>query len=248
MASQKKKPLHQVLTDTFRKYIVEEDWTPGFFLPTEQELCVRFSASRTTIRRAMENLMQEGLIARRAGKGTWVLETDDEKDTWRIEGISLEYPYPELIKVRILSTANVIADPSDPTLAGFTDNEILTRIEILRVLNETPLTLSYIFMPETDAKKVLDSFDGESDVYLFQVLERVSGRRAQEIQDSISAVVAAGDVAAKLEVSPGTPLSFLNNRIVMDADGQIMLVAQLYLRSDLQKISIFRTREYKGTR
>ncbi|MBW2052988.1 MAG: GntR family transcriptional regulator [Deltaproteobacteria bacterium] len=240
--------MHKILSDKFRSYISDGKWTPGSILPTEQELCDQFSASRTTIRKALDTLMNEDLIERKAGRGTWVRETEGNQEVWRIEGSSLEYPFPELITVKILSTANVVADPSDPLLARFEKNEMLIRIEVLRVLNDTPLTLSYIFMSEEDAKKALASFEGESDLYLFQVLERVTGRKAQEIQDSISAVVASGDVAEKLEVSPGTPLSFLNNRTVTDTDGRIMLVAQLFLRSDLQKISIFRTREHKGRR
>lgn len=245
MAVSKKKPMHRVLTETFHKYITEGHWPPGFFLPTERDLCEGFSASRTTIRKSLEHLIQEGLIARKAGKGTWVLEPQDETDVWRITGSNIEYPFPDLLRIRILSTATVIADPSDPKLAEFTENEILTRIELLRVLHETPLTLSYLFMPEADANLVLEALERDAEIYLFRILERVSGRRAIEIKDDILAVIAARDVAEKLDISPGAPLLFLNKRIITDTDGRIMLTSQVYIRSDLQKFSIYRTREHK---
>lgn len=243
MAVSKKKPMHSVLTETFRKYIMSGNWPPGFYLPTEQELCESYSTSRTTIRKALENLIQEGLIARKAGKGTWVLEPRDEMDVWRITGGSLEYPFPDLLKLRVLSTATIIADPTDPKHSEFKANEILTRIELLRVLNETPLTLSYIFMPEAEAKMVLEALEREDEIYLFRILERVSGRRAMEIKDSITAVVVGGDVAEKLDISPGTPLLFLEKRVVKDTDDRIMLTSHVYIRSELQKLSIYRTRE-----
>lgn len=47
-------------------------WPPGHRLPTERALCEQFSISRSTVRRALTDLKEQGLIAQRVGSGTYV--------------------------------------------------------------------------------------------------------------------------------------------------------------------------------
>ena len=48
----------------------------GAKLPSEQALCRRFGASRITLRHALAELAQRGLVRRRRGSGTWVLAAE----------------------------------------------------------------------------------------------------------------------------------------------------------------------------
>lgn len=49
-------------------------WQPGERLPTENELAVRFSVNRHTVRRALGALEQEGLVRTEKGRGSFVQE------------------------------------------------------------------------------------------------------------------------------------------------------------------------------
>src|SRR5690349_8340089 len=48
---------------------------PGDSLPTEQAMCEQFGVSRITVRRALADLADEGLIQRRHGVGSFVLNS-----------------------------------------------------------------------------------------------------------------------------------------------------------------------------
>src|SRR5579863_2342619 len=67
-----KKPKHREVFDTLLSEIASGRFRPGDRLPTETELAKTFSASRTTISRAMRDLKGRGLLNRQRGGGTHI--------------------------------------------------------------------------------------------------------------------------------------------------------------------------------
>ena len=65
---------HAKIRDEIREAILSGKYRPGQRLPTEAELVRLCSASRPTVARALRDLQHEGLVARRAGSGTYVSE------------------------------------------------------------------------------------------------------------------------------------------------------------------------------
>lgn len=66
--------LHVQLADIIREKIYGHEWGSNSKIPSEHELMVRFDLARGTVRRAISLLVDEGLLARRHGKGTFVAE------------------------------------------------------------------------------------------------------------------------------------------------------------------------------
>ena len=67
-------PLFQQLAATLRAAIDAGEYPPGSRLPTENELCERYSVSRVTVRKALDELSQGEFLVRKPGKGTFVAE------------------------------------------------------------------------------------------------------------------------------------------------------------------------------
>ena len=65
-------PLHHKLKETLRQQIVTSQLPAHERLPSERELCDQYKISRTTVRRALADLLNEGLIYTTIGKGTYV--------------------------------------------------------------------------------------------------------------------------------------------------------------------------------
>ena len=61
------------LADSLIKLIKQGFWRIGDYLPSENNLAVEFEVSRPTVRRALQNLEENGFISRRRGDGTRVL-------------------------------------------------------------------------------------------------------------------------------------------------------------------------------
>jgi len=65
-------PLYIQLTDLLRQQIASTELAPNQRIPSERDLCERYGVSRITVRQAMANLTNEGLITTVPGKGTYV--------------------------------------------------------------------------------------------------------------------------------------------------------------------------------
>lgn len=69
------------LASQLRSQILSGTWTPGTKLPTESELIQETGLSLTTVRRAYEALVEEGLVTRRRGAGSFVSERRRARET-----------------------------------------------------------------------------------------------------------------------------------------------------------------------
>ena len=72
-----KLPLYQQIYEILRAELARGMWQPGDLLPTETDLVERFGVSRIIVRQALDMLVQDGLIYRQRGKGTFVSHPPD---------------------------------------------------------------------------------------------------------------------------------------------------------------------------
>ena len=79
-----KLPLYHQLYELLRSGITSGRWQPGDMLPPESELTERYEVSRTTVRQVLEMLVNEGLIYRQRGRGSFVAHPTVEQTLVRI--------------------------------------------------------------------------------------------------------------------------------------------------------------------
>jgi GntR family transcriptional regulator len=244
MANQKRKekPQHVILTDTFRRYIHDGIWSVGSFIPTELVLCQQFSASRITVRRALETLALEGLIQRRPGKGTWVTDVRGAPGQWILSNEAVNYPYPPETSGEILRTESVSRQANPELLQGFDPAEAISRISLLRRLKETPFALAHTYVPSRHVDEILGEFEPIENNYIFLIVERLTGRKVFEVRDTFSATLAVGEAAHWLNVLPGAAL-FNVHRYLFDREGRLIQATELFSRPDLHKLTFIHTKE-----
>jgi GntR family histidine utilization transcriptional repressor len=83
-------PLYQQIKDLILRKISRGEWRAGDRIPTEHALVAELSASRMTINRALRELTQEGILARRQGSGTFVAPSKLESGLLEIRNIAAE--------------------------------------------------------------------------------------------------------------------------------------------------------------
>src|ERR1700760_4975297 len=79
-------PLYGKVEEVLASEIARGDHQPGDRLPSEDELLARFGVSRITVRRAIQNLIQRGIVEIQRGRGTFVLAPKVSQDLTRLTG------------------------------------------------------------------------------------------------------------------------------------------------------------------
>lgn len=209
---------------------------PGDLLPGEDRLAARFAVSRVTIRRALKALAAEGLVTRRAGSGTFVSEEDGPG------GVAADFTslMPQLVELETRTTARLLAfsygAASGPAALalGLDDAARVQTAVRVRLLDGRPFSHLTTHVPA----EIADSYS-EADLAttpLFRLLER-SGVKVAEASQSVSAVLAAPDVAEALDLATGAPLLSIR-RVVRDAAGRGVEYLSALYRPDLFRLEM----------
>jgi len=74
-----RRPLYEQVRQHVLDYISEHDLVPGDAIPTEAELAVQYGVSVGTVRRALLQLVDQGILYRQPGRGTFLTEESQQK-------------------------------------------------------------------------------------------------------------------------------------------------------------------------
>jgi GntR family transcriptional regulator len=211
-----------------REAIVAGDYPAGTLLPGELRLAEQHGVSRVTIRRALDGLADGGLISRQPGRGTVVCEQAVPQAAIGADFASL---LPQLVRMgqattaRLLAFSYVAAPQPVAEALGLDIGAPVQRAVRVRLVDGRPFSHLTTHVPADVAQTY-----SEADLAttpLFRLLER-SGVTVTRAQQSISATLAAPDVADALETATGAALIALT-RVVFDAAGRgVEHLAALY--------------------
>lgn len=210
---------------------------PGTSLPGELRLAEMHSVSRVTIRRALDALVADGLVERHAGSGTMVKGAASLPLQIRADFATL---MPHIRQMGEETTARLLSfsygEPPLPVAEALrlAPGGRAQRAVRLRSVQGLPFSHLTTYVPEDIA-----SGYSEADLAstpLFRLLE-ARGVRIDHAQQSVSAVLAAPEVAEALETSVGAALISLT-RVAYDADGKgVEYLAALY-RPDRYRLEL----------
>ena len=79
---------YEQLRDGLKRQIQKGELQVGDLLPSENELCEKFSITRTTVRKALDELLKEGFIEKHKGKGSCVIERRKSLGLLNVKGFS----------------------------------------------------------------------------------------------------------------------------------------------------------------
>jgi len=141
-------PLYYKTKEEIRRKILAKEWKAGRKIPSETEICQMFSVSRTTARKALEELQQEGYLVKKQGRGTFV---QGEAISHRLDKF---YTFGEALKsIGIKETAKVLdfrqVMPDDEVRAklGLGAGESVFWIKRIRCMDESPYTIEQSYIP-----------------------------------------------------------------------------------------------------
>lgn len=228
-------PLYQQIVDEIKYEIDSGLYGPGDRLPTEQELSARFSVSRLTVRRAMDELCDGGYLIRRQGSGTFVSVVSKVHRRHLPNGKTLSFTdicaeQGLVAGAKLLKKLIIPASSVEREFFGLPEGSMLIYIQRLRTANDQPIYEENCFFPYDLCGGLFDM--DLTDHSISDAVHEVSGRRPENIERvSIEAVRATSDQASLLEVTSGSPLLYLNICLSDGRDYPIEIGRQYYVGS-----------------
>ncbi|ETF01357.1 GntR family transcriptional regulator [Advenella kashmirensis W13003] len=223
-------PLYARVEAILLKDISEGLLGPGDQLPPEEQLIDRFQVSRTTIRKAIENLIASGRVEIRRGKGTFVTQPKITQALTELTGFAEDmvilgrHPSSRLLDKKLIAADKAVAHALDK-LPG----TLVYKIERVRLADGMPMSFDETYLPRNIGEKVVsNNLEIEP---IFDLLENKYALPLIEARYQLEAVVADQIVAQALNIECGAPI-FLIERTSYTTGQQPIDYEKLYYRGD----------------
>ena len=198
-----------VLAASLRDAILRGEFARGIRLPTEAELAARHSVSRQTVRRAMQELVSEGLVFRVPGRGTYAIE---ESDRYLRHFGSVE----DLMSLSLDTECEIVlplARRSNPVAAGRleVDGDEVVTVSFVRRHGAVTFCHTSVALPPDVGQSLEDvpelTQPGiRSTVTVIGLIDNRLERRIRDAEQNVTAAHSTPDAAAHLACPADAPV------------------------------------------
>ena len=229
-------PLYYRIREDLRESIVSGDLKPGDRISSERELCEEHGVSSITVKRAVLDLVAEGLLYRVPGKGTFVAQPKMERDLSRLTSFTDEMLHRGLKPdSTVLEASTISARGSVAKSLDLSPGEEVIYVERVRFADGIPLMLEKTFLPQKLFPNLLSQDLARQSLYDLIAQEYdVSLAKARE---TLEPVIINDREAENLAVEEGAP-GLLLELIAYSDDGRPVEYTKAVVRGDRCKYYI----------
>lgn len=205
-----KGPQYQLLKNDLTAQILSGVLKEGDILPSENELAQKYHVTRSTVRKALDMLVNNGYIMKKQGKGSIVKLQRHSLGLLSFRGFSDVLGNKKLKISSMLLQDPVLIHWPENFFYSLADEEANVKtyfISRLRFVNEDPVMLEYTYIPNIG----LDNFLSVPllNNSLFQTLRKRYRIEINNVSQDLHAIAANEEIAFHLDYYPGAPLIHL---------------------------------------
>lgn len=212
-------PLHYQLSELLNQEIEAGRWKVGEQIPVEEELCSHFSLSRTTVRKALDALVNTGLLQREQGRGTFVAEPK------LVEGlVNRPVGFFDDMAERGIHVVSHILELREikppPTVARELElgpGETAVMVQRVRYIRNEPVLTVTSYLSYQLCSCLLHADLTNTGLYTY--MREHCGYKMGRANRFVEAVAANEQEARQLEVAVGSPLLLIESTVYLE-DGR----------------------------
>ncbi len=226
-------PLYYQIMSQLREKIAEGAYAVNDALPTERELVETYQVSRMTIRQALSELVNEGILVRRKGIGTFVAPPKIEQALSSLTSFTEDMVQRGMkAGSRIVSFKEMLPDPIIRKTLGLSAGEKVFECARLRLADEEPMALETTSLVASICPGLRqEDLENQS---LYKLLTERWGIQLDHATQSLEPILAPPYEATLLHVAPGSPLLFMH-RVTYDQNGRAFESVKSLYRGDRYK-------------
>ncbi len=239
-------PVYYQIRNTVKDWIANKEYSYGDKIPSENELAELFKVTRLTVRQGLSLLVQEGLLVRKRGEGTFVT-----KDENLIRSLGLDFTGfidGLFYEVSRTTTQSAIIDKINSTRSVKEklelENDEVIRIKRVRLLHDKIFAYTINYLPLEIGLKITEKELLKKP--LLKIIEQDIGIVVEEALQTIEASFADPETADKLKIAPGSPILFVE-RIMYAKNKKPIELVQTSYNSDHYKY-VVRLKSDKSTK
>lgn len=221
---------YRQLYTMLRRNIAHGVWKPGDRMPSEAELITTYGVSRITVRQAFDLLVQDGLVYRRRGSGTFVAIPTIQHGLNRIisftEDMQRRGLHPE---TKVIASGLRPASPEIAASLNVTPGAELAVLERLRLADHEPMSLEISHLVHDRCPRVLEGDYAQTPLH--EALQERYDIRLTRAHQSIRAIAADKTLAGRLGIPVGAPVFYIE-RVSSDQMGTPVEYLRIYHRGD----------------
>lgn len=199
MSKKNSNPRYHIVKEDIKKQIDRRELNPGDYILTEGELCSLYNVSRVTVRRAIEELIAEGILQREHGKTASVVNRSIPRSLNHLGGL-----HEELTKAGIkcssyiLNSEEIEADEKLAQIMGLEQNSPLIRFERLRYADGLPLCYQIVYLNKPFCPDL--NLAALNSTSLYETFEKKYNLQIDYATQTISSGLSSYKVTALLEL------------------------------------------------
>ena len=206
-------------------------------VPSESELCQAFDVSRTTVRKALSDLAQEGLVYTIQGKGTFVVG-HKKRNSWVAQTGGLFADMTEQgfnVTMKVLELGIILAEDNILNELKLTAGERVIRLVRLRFVDDKPFDICTNYLPVRRYPQLeKEDFSCQS---LYSILRSQYQVKFASGVRTIEADACTAEEARLLQIRTHSPILVMRSTMFDDQD-QAIEYGIVHQRSDLVQIVI----------
>lgn len=228
-------PLHNQIFEDILNKIKEGYYEKGTLLPSETKLQQQYGVSRITVRRAIQNLQDEGFVEKLSGKGTIVNSPKKILNLQKLSSFSQDLEFIGGQSSSVLVNFKLIK-PNDKIRSKLSvdNNDKVYCIERIRLSGDEKIGFhrAYILADHIDLGE--KNFDKNSSLYDMLAKQGIHLSYAEE---SIEALNPSKEIQKYLDIKENIPILY-KERTTFDINNKIIEFVEIYYRGDLYKYKV----------
>lgn len=219
---------YQYVYEQVKKEIEDEVFKSSEKLPSEKVIAERYDVSINTVRKALSVLIEKGYIVSRHGSGYFV-SAHKNFSSLKLRSLA-SHSVEKNIESRVLAFEIVQANKEQAENLNIQENEVIFKIERLRIINGEPSILENTIVPV----KYFPSLKREVfDKSFYNYIEEESDHRIDRAIKDISPILPSEDVCEKLKVSADKPLLAVENYVFLTNGEQFEYSYNIHIDSKM---------------
>lgn len=230
-------PLYFQLKEMIVSEIKKGNYPKDSMIPTEKELSDKFQISRTTVRQAIIELVQEGWLYRIKSKGTFVTQPKiNQNFIQKLESFNEQIqstgmvPSTEVLSFEVVKASNEVAER-----LKIESHDKVIYLYRRRYANSEPIVTIKTYLPYKRCAFIMDhDFEKES---LYGVLAKEEALKVYYVKRLVEAVEATSNDVENLKISRRIPIQFFTT-VGYNVYGQPIEFSQARYRGDRNSFEV----------